>query len=253
MGIFTKPIQIDEALASVMIQPDGRAQKQVAREQDALRRALASGEHLSVIAADRTGSAVFAVTDQRLLRFRDCALRQEVPLDQITYSGISKVAGYYVAKANPNIEIRCDSFEQANVFMLSIDRRNIPTLYPEFFRRILSAMGFSETPQNMARLNERVAMAIGVAGVSYFMQFGDQLARKRFEERFDNGGPSERIAHVCDDMIDWLWEWRATCHGALRELIPSIERAMVGEDSPIKSTDGNVPPLAGSGFPSVSR
>ncbi len=254
MGLFTKSVPIDETFTQAMVQADGRSRGQVGNEQDAIRQALRPDEDASVIAVDRQGNGVFVVTGERLLRFRNRALQQEAALSQISDMVMSQSGYHYVTTAKPNMEIRLDTFEQANAFQIAADPRDIPPLYPDFFRRILTGIGLPVTQENMARLNERVAMAIGVGGaISYFMQTGDQQARIHFEKRFDRGGPPERLVHVCDDMIDWLWQWRATCHAAVRKLVPAIEATMVGDDSPIRSASGEVPPLAGSGFPEVAR
>lgn len=252
MALFGKAVSLDEVLEKAMLQTNGHSRRQVANEQETIRRTLSPEESVSFVGLDRAGRKVLVATDKRFLLFSRESLQQEVPLSSTSGIKLSNVSPTcWQATASPGISVQFDTFAVANAFLVAIDPRDIPVLYPHFFRGILIAADLPITPTNIARLVERVAMAIGVGGaMSYFMQSNDQAARQSFEERFRGGGAPERILHSCDDMIDWLWKWHATCHNALRELVPDIERLMVGEKSPIRSDNGEVPPLEGSGFPS---
>jgi hypothetical protein len=122
--------------------------------------------------------------------------------------------------------------------------RDIPTLYPAFFERILRSTGYDITPQNMANLIDRVAWTITNAGaLAYFEKTGDSEARSRFIRVFTADVSTVEHAHeLCDDMIDWLWRWDPRCRKDLRERVPRIEKLLTAPDSVLRSGGPQVPP-----------
>jgi hypothetical protein len=122
--------------------------------------------------------------------------------------------------------------------------RDIPTLYPAFFERILQSTGHDATPENMANLIDRVAWIITNAGaLAYFENTADSDARTRFLRVFTDPVSTVEHAHeLCDDMIDWLWKWDPRCRKDLRERIPRIEEALTAPDSILRSSGSEVPP-----------
>lgn len=117
-------------------------------------------------------------------------------------------------------------------------------LYPAYFERILDATGHRRTQGNMRHLIDRVAHTIThAAALSYFEKVGDPRARAAFLARFDLDAISdEQAPHVCDEMIDWLWDWNARCRKDLSERIPRLEALLTGPDSALRSCGPDIPP-----------
>jgi hypothetical protein len=93
--------------------------------------------------------------------------------------------------------------------------RAVPTLYPDYFLSILADAGVTATSDNLRRLVERTACAIGGQAAAYFAQKRDPRSFERFIADFSKIKPPEERLLVADEMIDWLWSWDPFCHDAL--------------------------------------
>lgn len=247
MGLFTKSVSpVDDKLADLIFPRANQARSRYARVQGVVRQAIGQAEEIRLIGVDldRWGNPVTVVTSERVLVCKRDQIESQAP-GPVTDLKIIPAAGSWLnVTGKPNIDVHFLRFEDANAFMIELDARDIPQLYPEFFQGILRATNLPENPTNMSRLIERVARMIVAGGAySYFGQTQDHDARQNFDRRFKDNLQPQAIATACDDMIDWLWSWRATCHGAIRQLVPEIEILLVSEESPLSKATEEVPPM----------
>jgi hypothetical protein len=256
MGLFTKDVPLDTRLVALIHPDSGAARKQVARQQEAILSGCDQDEIRSIktmVAAIHEPSAVVAVvTEARLLVFRGGTLERHVDLAQVSDAAL--LPGNYGgvrATAKPDLDFGFTNFDDANKFLVRLDRRDIPRLYPDFYERILTALGYPLTPENMVRLAERVAQMIHTAGAyAYFDSVQDATARSKFDARFNNSSTDEQLLILSDEMIDWLWAWHANCHTATRGLVRETEELLSAPNCPLRqnSSTGLIPSLAERGI-----
>jgi hypothetical protein len=233
MGLFSQDVPVDDRLAGFIRPRDKYANKQVAKNQGAILSALSSGQCGSLVLVGVSGSATVAViTDKTLLVFRGGQLKQQVNLRDVSEATLTKESDYWVhARAKPGLDFTFRTFEDGNAFLVKLDRRDIPKLYPQYFERILHALGYSSDAENMLRLIQRVAQMIWAGGANaYFAQTQEEEGHRAFERRFEGDHPYEQWLSIPDDMIDFLWEWNANFHPPLRGLIAETERLLSRAD-----------------------
>ena len=133
------------------------------------------------------------------------------------------------------------TYEEANQFVGAVDHyllsssvvpRDIPSLFPDFFRDILVTTGKPVTPDNMFAITDRVVRMISGSAASYFKQSGDNAAPRRFASVFSAEETDGAVLiRWADLMIDFLWEWDPRSHDPLRGLIPRIKELLTAPDS----------------------
>jgi len=80
--------------------------------------------------------------------------------------------------------------------------RTIPTLNPDFFRKIHESLLRNGGTDSQADIAAGVANAIFNTGATYLDRVGDRRGERDFAARFDGRSPTDPGA--ADAMIDWL-------------------------------------------------
>ncbi len=247
MRLFPKnAATIDEDLSALIHPSNTQARKQFAQVQEIVRQGLGGAEELRLIGVDldQWGHPVTVVTNKRLMKCRRERIESHAPLPIADLELVSLAGPWWGVKGKPNLDVHFDNFQDANTFLVVLDPRDIPPLYPAFFERILRATDLPGTPTNMGRLTERVARMIMAGGAyAYFDQAHDESARRSFAAEFQVDLPPQAALSVCDEMINWLWTWHWTCHQSLRVIVPRIEELLLSEDSPLRKAKEEIPPM----------
>lgn len=247
MGIFSRGTQeASDGIPAMVHPPNGRARKHVSRIAEDIREVLSEGEEVNLISVDfnKWGVPVTVITNKQVIRFHQDGLEDQTPLSGLTDPALVPEPGGTVrVTAKPGLNVIFPSLQEAAAFAAPLEPRDIPSLYPVFFERVLRANGLPVTPTNMSRLADRVARSITMGGAfSFFKQAGDMAARQRFEHRYWRDSTPNPAPTICDDMIDWLWQWQWLCHEALRRQVARIEEFLTSEQSPLRKYKDEIAP-----------
>jgi hypothetical protein len=236
MGLFSKDVALDSRLAPLLRPATNDARKMLARYQPAVLEALAEDVGAPVMIGCSGLTTIGVITDNWLLEFHGGILLRRVQLSNIAGSGVTQEADYQIhARAEPGIDFTFRTFEDANAFLIKLDRRDIPKLYPDYYVRILQALGYSADAENMLNLIQRVANMIWAGGANaYFAQTQEADGQRVFALRFGGEHSYEQWLSIPDDMIDFLWEWAANFHPPLRGLVAESERLLTGEHGTLR-------------------
>jgi hypothetical protein len=114
--------------------------------------------------------------------------------------------------------------------------RDIPPLYPAFYKRVLLEVGKPVTPENLIALANLTTANLALNAHRWMEAIGTPAERARWSQRFHADDPDlERLARRPDAMVDFLWEWNPRVHPGLREFVGNMERTL--QDSAIKYGD----------------
>jgi len=253
VGLFGPATVIANDVQAALISDSRRTRTQAGKVQDAIRAALQPNESLLVIVADSTDSKVGVVTNKRVLIFRGGRLDEAISPDRISKTRIGRRTYDFLAFVDgPGLMLVLTTFEEANAFVTTIDNRlltrsgprDIPRLFPDFYRGILQATGKPQSDGNVVEIIDRVTRMVATGGAfAYFDQSRDEAARKRFVDTFtSNEDDGEFQLNKPDLMIDFLWEWNPAAHDALRRLLPRIHESLTGPDSFLWDCGDEIPP-----------
>jgi hypothetical protein len=123
-----------------------------------------------------------------------------------------------------------------------ISHRDIPPLYPRFYKAALEAAGKPVTQNNIASLANHTADTLALNAGQWFKQLGTNADRKAWDRRFGKEPRDlDELARRPDEMVRSLWDWSPSTHAALCQLL-SME--MHGETLvKVASQYGNELPL----------
>lgn len=253
MALFGARPVVASDLLSVLVSEGNRPRKLVYKAQEAIRAALQANESLLVIVVDSDESRIGVVTSQRIIFFRSGRLDRAVTPDRISRTRIGRLPyGFLACVDGPGLVLRTATSEEADKFVTAIDSRllgasgprDIPQLFPDFYRGVLQATGKPQSDVNIVEIIDRVSrMVAGGGAFAYFDQTGDSAARRRFIERFTGSeDDGEFQLHKPDLMIDFLWDWNSGSHNALRRLVPRIYELLTGPESFLWTCGDEIPP-----------
>lgn len=268
MGLFGGGESLSEEFRVALADDASHHRRMIAKGEQDIRSYLQDGETVRLIAVeDYTATRTLVVTDRRLLvtrkggrvldrsvvpeEIRDVEVR---PTDTGSFYLVIEGPGtmvkfqrpgvaYSVGEAIEKLARRRTPPETASG-LATTDGRAVPLLYPGFYLDLLTETGVPATPENVVNLVERVFVMVMGKADEYFEQLGDHDAARRFHERFDGGGPEDRVLNAVDDMVDWLWAWNSRCHGPLTQLFPRIQALLLEPPSFLRTGDGRVPSWA---------
>ena len=94
MGLFSRPVELDNRLASAIIGSEPSDRKQMAKIQNALLSALTTGETLVWISATVLDTGVMALTDQRIIYGSGREIGYVIPGDRVARTSIGAKTFY---------------------------------------------------------------------------------------------------------------------------------------------------------------
>ncbi|MEU0532600.1 hypothetical protein [Amycolatopsis tolypomycina] len=269
MGLFGGGESLSEDFRAALADDAGHHRRMIAKGEPNIRSCFQDGETVRLIAVeDFTATHTLVVTDRRLLVMRKGGrvLDRSVTPEEIrdvevrptgTGSFLLVVAGpgttvkfqrpgvaYSVGEAIEKLARRRPPVETAASGFAATDGRAVPILYPGFYLDLLTETGVPANPENVVNLIERVFVMVMGQADEYFRQWGDDDAARRFHDRFDGGGPEDRVLNSVDDMVDWLWAWNFRCHTPLMQLFPRIQALLLEPHSFLRTGNGRVPSWA---------
>lgn len=101
--------------------------------------------------------------------------------------------------------------------------RTVPTLYPAFYHDHLRRAGKPLTKANVQALVRFTSWNLALNAHAWTRIVGDPGAFETFQLRFDGATyPDDRIEHMPDDMIDYLWAWDPRAHPGLHSFVDSM-------------------------------
>lgn len=250
MPLFGSSTPLGEDFALALAEDTGSMYRAISKGQDTIRGELLDGERVELIVIEHyTATRTIVMTDRRALVMRKGGrvLERALTRDDIhdVELRVSPSTSYVVIKG-PGTVVQFRHLGVAKALRGRFDAlvappRPIPVLFPGYYLGMLTEAGMPTTPTNIANLVERVFVMLKSQAASYFKEADDHIAARQFERLFDEGGPSERILNVVDDMVDWLWRWNTFCHEALIEFFPKIRTMLLGPHSILRGPDGRVP------------
>ncbi len=263
MGLFGGGESLSEDFRMALVDDAAHHRRLVAKGEQDIRSYLKDHETVRLIAVeDFTATRTLVVTDRRLLVTRKGGrlLDRSVAPEEIrgvevrptgTGSYLLVVAGpgttvkfqrpgvaYSVGEAVENLARRRPPAASTGSDVAG--ERAVPVLYPGFYLDLLTETGVPATPENVVNLIERVFVMVMSKADEYFGQLGDHAAARRFHERFDGGGPEDRVLNSVDDMVDWLWAWNPRCHKPLTHLFPQIQELLLAPNSLLRTGNGRI-------------
>ncbi|MEV7041397.1 hypothetical protein [Amycolatopsis sp. NPDC051061] len=268
MGLFGGGETLSEDFRVALADDASHHRRMIAKGEQDIRSYLRDGETVLLIAVeDFTATRTLVVTDHRLLvtrkggrvldrsvapeEIRDVEVR---PTDTGSFYLVVEGPGTVVKFQRPGVAYsvgeaieklaRRRSPAETGSALAAADGRAVPVLYPGFYLDLLTETGVPATPENVVNLVERVFVMVMGKADEYFGQLGDHDAGRRFHERFDEGGPEDRVLNSVDDMVDWLWAWNPRCHRPLTNLFPRIQELLLEPQSFLRTGNGRVPSWA---------
>lgn len=243
---YDLPDDIDPRLGRRLAGEDRHSLRLLRRHQESLIAALRSGENVRLVVAEEVGrSGVIVVTSRRLLvADKYHGVRSITPARIGGTQLRRRPNGHGMTLVNgTGLTFMLPDLETADLLAVTIDAllapaapaaepRDIPTLLPDYYRRILFATGKPDTPGNTVALMELVTQMLWLNAAMWFDEMDDTAAASEFNARFAHGGADpDRTIHLVDDMIDYLWAWRTNTHQALRDFIHDAEQTLTAPTS----------------------
>lgn len=268
VGLFGGGESLSEDFRAALADDASHHRRMVAKGEQDIRLYLEDGETVRLIAVeDFTATHTLVVTDRRLLVTRKGGrvLDRTVVPEEIRDVDVrpSGTGSFHLVVEGPGTVVKFQRPGVAYSVGEAIEKlarrrppvglpselataggRAVPILYPGFYLDLLTETGVPATPENVVNLIERVFVMVMGKADEYFGQLGDHDAARRFHDRFDGGGPEDRVLNSVDDMVDWLWDWNPRCHGPLTHLFPRIQALLLEPHSFLRTGNGRVPSWA---------
>lgn len=226
VGLFSKnPPTVDGKLAALIIPSGEHARKQFARVQQTVQQTVDDSEEIRLIGVDldRWGNPVTVITNRRVLVCKRDQVVSQAP-GAVTDLKIEPTASTWVKViGKPNVDVHFLRIEDANAFMIKLDPRDIPTLYPTAYTSALQRAGKPVTDANVDAIARLAANKVGFGATAYLQQRGDERAMEAFKRV---AGGDQYVGHVADKIIDFLWSYSAQTHDVLREIMGSMEQQL---------------------------
>ncbi|MET7485144.1 hypothetical protein [Streptomyces sp. NPDC005538] len=246
MSLFGQRPEPDPSFTAVLANDTTRSRRRLADNQHVLRETLDGDEEVHLIAVEEAlNSRVVTVTSRRLLVVRKGRTEGSYTRDRITRTRLGRLPnGTMLAFVDgAGLMFSFLTAHTADRLAFAVDRflltppvrrtaaRDIPELLPDYYRGILFATGKPDTADNIVALVELLSQMLTSNAAMFFRQTGDQATDQSFMARFKGGGPEERLLHVVDDMLDFLWDWNPRCHNALRTFVRDARTTLTGPGS----------------------